>query len=274
MPSDVEKIKLYGESHAIEVANFVVNLGLAIDNADIRRFDERVDKLRELFPAIDSPDTFHISLGGPGAEQVKRPAPPPLKELIYFSNDGKPEWVGSFGDNRVLVSCRKYTKWEEVWPSAKSRLDSLLACIDPYKPVHSVDYSVTDTFSAQKSENALISPNIFRKNDFLASHIMNTKDPRWDFSQGWFGDPNAIDQVLVRVEARSGIQNDLVVASIGNLHSQRFGKSVSVGDLLHSEAGGQPKADLIFDNFHDKNKELLRTLLVDELLLRMRLLEK
>lgn len=274
MAEHVEKINLYAKSHAIEVANFVVNLGLAIDHADVRRFDERVETLRTLFPAINSPEMFHIAFGGPVPGNAKPPAPVPVKELTFFSNDGRPEWVGSFGENRVVVSCRKYTKWEEVWPSAKARLDALLGCIDEYKPVHSVDYSVTDTFSSAKSDAALISPNIFKENDFIAKHILGSVDPRWDFSQGWFDNPDDRDQILVRVDGRSGVQNDLVVASIGNLHSQRFGTGIGVGELLSSENGGASKADQIFDSFHDKNKELLKSLLVDQLLVRMRLKDK
>jgi hypothetical protein len=50
MVANVEKISLYAEAHAIEVANFVVNLGLPIDHADIRRFDEKVEALQDSVP--------------------------------------------------------------------------------------------------------------------------------------------------------------------------------------------------------------------------------
>lgn len=274
MAGHIDKINLYAQSHAIEVANFVVNLGLAIDHADVRRFDERTDVLQRLFPAINSPDMFQIALGGPPPGNLRPPPPVPVKELTFFSNYGKPEWVGSFGESRVVVSCRKYTKWEEIWPSAKARLDALLQCIDPYKPVHSVDYSVTDTFSAMKSDAVLISPNIFKENNFVAKQILDSTDPRWDFSQGWFDNLDDNDQILVRIDGRSGVQNDLVVASIGNLHSQRFGTGIGVGELLVAKDDEASRADHIFDSFHDKNKDLLKSLLVDDLLVRMRLKEK
>lgn len=272
MVANVEKISLYAEAHAIEVANFVVNLGLPIDHADIRRFDKKVEALKDLFPAISSPEVLQIDFGDPTRNPL--PPPAPAKELALFSNDGKKEWVGAFGGAQVLVSCRKYTRWEEIWPSAKDRLDILLGCIDPYKPVHSVDYSVTDTFSAKKAADVLAPPDIFRKNGFIAKRILTARDPRWDFNQGWFDNPEDRDQILIRVDGRSGIQNDLVVASIGNLHSQRFGSGIDIGGLRAAGKDGSLRADRIFDDFHGKNKDLMRSLLVDELLVRMRLKEE
>ena len=112
MVANVEKISLYAEAHAIEVANFVVNLGLSIDHADIRRFDEKVEALQDLFPAISSPEVLQIDFGDPTRNPL--PPPAPAKELALFSNDGKKEWVGAFGGAQVLVSCRKYTRWEEI----------------------------------------------------------------------------------------------------------------------------------------------------------------
>lgn len=273
MANKLDNIRLFSDTHAIEVANFGVNLGLAIDNADVRRFDESMAKLRELFPAIDSPEVFQFAVGNAPPGQFRAPPPVPVRKLVYFANDGQPVWEGFFGENRILVSCRRYTGWEEVWPEAKVRMDALLGCIDQYKPIQSVDYSVTDTFSATKAEEALIAPNIFKPNNFVSAQILGTGDPRWDFSQGWFDNLQDNDQVLVRVESRSGIQNDLVVTSISNLHSQRFGAVNGVGELLQTGQNGS-RADQIFDDFHDRNKDLLRSLLVDELLIRMRLKEE
>ena len=270
MTEHIDKIDLFAGNHAIEVVNFVVNLLIPIDQADVRRFDEKDEELRKLFPAINSPEGVQIEFGGPVLRQSRSPVP--VKELTFFSSDGKPEWVGWFGESRIVVSCRKYTKWEKVWPDVKLRLDELLRCIDPYKPVYSVDYSITDTFSA-KSDKALIARNIFKPNKFIADHILKLPDPRWDFSQGWFDNPHDSDQILVRVDSRSGIENKRVVASIDNLHSQRFKNNISVKDLISANDRKQYKIDHIFDKFHDKNKDLLKTLLADKLLSRMGLKE-
>lgn len=258
-------IQLYAEQHAIEVANFVINLSVPIDHADVRRFDEQQSRIKKHFPAISSSEVFQIAFGN-HSPPPSLPQPVPDKNLNYFGNDGKPQWSGYFGENRIIVSCKKYTKWEEVWPKGKHRLETLLKCIDPYKQIHSVEYSVTDTFRAKKSNQILIPPKIFKENTFIASHILELTDPRWDFSQGWFDNQNDADQVLVRLDGRSWIENEWVIASINNLHSHRF-HQLDVKDLLSGKS--QSKYENIFSVFHDRNKDLLKNLLVDGLLLRM-----
>ena len=155
---------------------------------------------------------------------------------------------------------------------AKERIDALLECVDPYKPVQSVDFGVTDTFRTKKDDAALIPRIIFKENDFIANHILSMSDPRWDFNQGWFTNSQDSDQILVRVEGRGGIQNDLVVTSISNLHSRRFGSDVKV-ELLCAEDQVDARMNTIFEEFHVKNKRLLRELLADDLLTRMKLKE-
>ena len=258
-------IQLYAEQHAIEVANFVIILSQPIDHADVRRFDEQKSQIIEHFPAINSPEVFEIAIGN-SPPPPSLPQPVPVKDLNYFGNDGKPQWSGSFGDNRIIVSCRKYTKWEEIWPQGKQRLETLLNCIDPYKQIHSIEYSVTDTLRAKKIDQILVPPKIFKENPYIARHIFELNDPRWDFSQGWFENQNDANQVLVRLDGRSWIENEWVIASLNNLHSHRF-HQLNVKDLQSGES--QSKYVNIFSDFHDRNKALLKNLLVDGLLLRM-----
>lgn len=269
MVVNINSIKLYAETHAIEVVNFSVHLGIPIQASDISRFDERIENLRELFPAINDVEGIRIQVT-PDNGQVSTTIPPIAKELMYFDADGQPIWVGNFQDNLVMVSCRKYSTWEKIWPEAKHRLKALLDCVDDYKPIHSIDYSVTDTFHANKSEEILFARNPFRDSQFVPLNLVHHSDPRWDISQGWFDSTDNLNQILVRVDAKSGIINKRVVASISNLHSQIFSKQMSVSEI--SRNNQNPLGiEQVFSKFHDKNKDLLKQNLIDDLLIRMRL---
>ena len=81
-------------------------------------------------------------------------------------------------------------------------------------------------------------------------------EPRWDFNQGWFAKSEDTDQILVSVADRGGIQNDLVVASIGNLRSRRLGSDVKVDGLFCAEDQVDARVDKIFEKFHAKNNRL------------------
>jgi len=267
----IENIRLFAGTHAIEAVNFIVRLGIPIQSSDIRRFDERAESLKALFPAVNDVPGIYIQVA-PGRSHVSEARPPPAKELVYFSNAGQPIWVGKFQDDFVTVSCREYSTWEDIWPEAKRRLNALLDCVDRYKPVLSVDYSVTDTFSADLSENALLARNLFKDSPFLPPNLVSQPDPRWDIGQGWFDSADSGNRVLVRVDAKSAVENEKAIASICNLYSQRFGQQISIGDIAGSDDNAHG-IERVFSKFHDANKKLLRKILADHPLVRMRLKE-
>lgn len=271
MSENFEKIALHAGDHAIETAIFAVNLSSPIDQADARRFLENENNLKELYPAINDRAEIRFAFG---AQPENLPMPPAPKDLAFFSSDGQREWAGNFGNNRIVVSCHKYTRWEMVWPEAEKRLNALLYCVDRYKSVVSVDYGVIDSFRANKNDGILIPRSIFQKNDYISPLILNAEDQRWDFSQGWFEEIGSTSQTLVRLEGRSAIHNDFVAASIHNIHSHRFGLGIPVNDLLKKEETRQAMFKEIIERFHEKNKDLLRKLLVKELLSKMNLEQK
>ena len=150
MAESIGRIILHKETHAIEVANFIVALGHKIDIGDIHRFEEQREHLGSLFQSIRTPDVYKFKLGDPLSRTVRQDGSALHRELAYFGHVGSLEWTASFGDNRIITSSRNYTRWDEVWPLAKERIDALLECVDPYKPVQSVDFGVTATFRTKK----------------------------------------------------------------------------------------------------------------------------
>ena len=222
-----------------------------------------------MYPAISSPNTIQFAIGGPEGGASQPPPIIPPKELSYFGPDGKPLWSGRFAENMVVVSCRKYEGWEISWPQAYKRLLTLLNCIDTYKPIKSIDYFVTDTFHAKNSDNALLSKNLFKSHQQIPDFLLSYDDPRWDFSQGQFRNHKGIGQILVRVEGRGIIQGDHTLVSINNVHSHRFKAPLqSLKDIIDTSTLSND-----FNIFHDMNKDFLRGILDDDLLVRMRLKE-
>ena len=236
-----------------------------IDASDEGRFQEALASLEPYFGAIDEPELVQLVLG------ESSPPKPVLKHLADYGRDGKLDWSGSFGENAVSVACNRYTGWLEVWPQIMQRLGVLLACIDPFKNVGSIEYSVTDSMREEyrgEQELHLRSKNIFRKGTWVPDNLMSYEDPRWDFESGMFIEGDAIEQQLERVEAKAVISGSHVVASITNTFSLRFRKPVRLKELLKNGELDQ-RAQQCFEEFHDKNKETIRSILVDDLLERM-----
>jgi len=259
-------IELYSGQHAIEVEQFAIVFRNPIDSGDAGRFEENIENIKGFFAAVDDPDVFQFSVG------PSTPTPPILKQLTEFGRDGKPSWSGHFGENAIAVASRRYTGWQEIWPQVQERLAVLLECVDPFKSVGSIEFSVTDNLREglpkDNSKPHLLSRNIFRKGTWVPDHLLDYEDPRWDFDGGKFIESNSETEELERLEAKGVIQGGYVVATLCNTFSLRFKKNIKLRDLF-DDGKIEGKTLETFERFHDLNKETIKTVLVDPLLERM-----
>ncbi len=268
MASDINNIYLFADSHAVEVMTFSVIFDLPIDHVDIRRFEDKIKIIKKVYPSIKTPDVIQFGITPPG--QNLPPLPIPAKELNFYSADGKPEWSGLYSENVIQVSCHKYKGWKKTWPKAKERLDILLDCINIEKSIFSIDYRIVNSFNAKKKDNILNPSSLFEDpNKFIAPQILQSADSRWDFNQGWFDElEKPFPETLVRIDGNGRVEDDQVIANIGIYHSYRQRSEVKA---LFKQSDGQSKTEQIFDNLHNKSKELLRKLLTSDLGERMNL---
>jgi len=261
-----DSIMLYGKNHGIESEQFTLVFRSPLDSADEGRFEEKRANIEDHFRAIDEPNVFQVVMGN-----ETQPAKPVIKILNDFGRNGKPEWSAQFGENAVSVSSMQYTNWEEVWPTVKERLNLLLSCVDPFKFLASIDYKVTDTLIEKVRPNTemnLLSRNILRAGDWVPRSLLSYDDPRWDFSAGVFRDATTTSEVLERVEARSFLNGDSIVTSISNTFSLRLKTPVRLKDYFEGNSVDGCVTE-VFEDFHDKNKVTIRSILTDQLLGRM-----
>lgn len=260
------QIELYAGDHAIEYEVFAIVFRSHIDSGDEARFEEHRKSLEELFGAIDTPDFIELSFGS-------KPAPRTvMRQLSDFGRDGTPIWNAQFGENAIALTCRRYTGWEKVWPDVVERLSLLLSCIDPFKPVRSIEYTVTDNLRQRMREEGktdLLAKNIFRSGASLVPPwLLHYDDPRWDFQSGRFIEHTDAAETLERLEAKSVLAHPSIVTTITNTISFRYKNTTRVKELFSNATISAALADT-FSRFHDKNKETVRDVLVDDLLTRM-----
>ena len=261
-----DSIKLYAKDHGIESEQFTLVFRSHLDAADEGRFDEKRSEIEGLFRAIDEPNIFQVVMGN-----GSQPPKPVVKVLNDFGRNGKPKWSGQFGENAVSVSSMQYTNWEEIWPSVQERLNLLLSCVDPFKFVGSIDYKVTDTLSERiipDSKQALLSQNILKNGHWVPEGLLSYSDPRWDFSAGLFHNPNSEAEVLERVAARSFLSGYQIVISISNTFSLRLKVALRLKDLLQAGSVTGYVTET-FEDFHNRNKVTIRSILANDLLERM-----
>jgi len=258
-------IELYAGKHAIETEQFVVTFRSPLDTSDEGRFSDQIAELQSQFAAITEPEVFQFVIG------ETKPSKPVLKRLNEFGRDGRPTWDGQFGENAVLVASRQYTGWLDIWPKVKAKLELLLGCVDPFKIIASIDYSVTDTFlekSAGVTDAALRSNKMFKPDSWVPYQLLDNTDPRWDFDAGRFVSDSKEAETLERIKAKGVIAGDSVQVSITNSFSYRFRGSNRLSEFFR-DGETDSKLDDVFDRFHDANKVTIKSILIDDLLTRM-----
>ena len=167
----------------------------------------------------------------------------------------------------MAVSSRSYESRDVTWPEAKSRLNALLDCVDPFKPVRSIDYSVTDAFFAKTNSEALVCGNFFVENPHLPRRLMQYDDPRWDISHGWFESGESGENTLVRFDAKGIVSNDQTIFRLSNLNSCRPAKMLPLKEIRADDSGTLIERE--FDRFHIANKDFAKSVLNPELHQRM-----
>lgn len=247
-------------SNGIEVANFAINFALPIDRVEMRRFNDKEESIKKIFHLFNDRDGFDVPIASPLGN---RASPREHIALAYVATNGEREWSGLFGNNKIVVSCHKYTNWEEVWPSAKNRLQALLECLDPCKPVRSMDYYVTDTY-VEKLTDEIQDTSYSFPNKSISGQILKNRDPMRGFIESWFDNYIERDHVLERMAARSGIHENNVITSISNLQSQKFISEKPAQELISSGASDSALIESVFNKFHREYENLVEKILAHE----------
>lgn len=268
---DYSNVYLRAGEHAIESVSFSLAFGEPLTRVEFTQFSENEEKIGPEFTFIKPMDrvTFQIQNMQPSARHEKEG-----KELTEFSKSGEQLWSANFFENIVSVTCHKYTRWKEISPIAFRRLRLLLECVDPKKEVTALDFSVKDAFASKFQEQPLIPSVIFRAGGaYVSSQILESEDARWDIQQGWFEPLVETAKKLTRLDCKSVLRNEDCITTIENVVSMRHDHPrKTLSEYLDN--GGDLSLEKLFEKFHSDNKEILRELLVDELLVKMKLKEE
>ncbi|CAN7563781.1 hypothetical protein [Aminobacter sp. LjRoot7] len=240
------------EDHAIESVIFTVLTGTMIDPDAIQLLVERHNKIRGDLPALSLPES-HM----------------PTAEFAYRRPDGSASWLLRCGSgNSITVECRRYTRWEKVWNSTRTLLLHAMACcseaIGPDLLFGTPTLRVTDRFRAAKENAKLVT--LLRHDPYIAEAAFEL-GPVFHSNVGWFDNlgPDLVlntlnvqgrrDSAFERSTLRA-VEAEYVVVE----HFQQFRPPQAVG---YAEATAN--LDRIFSTLHQRNKDLLGRILVDEM---------
>ena len=184
--------------------------------------------------------------------------------------DGSADWLLTAQQNFIAAQCTSYTRWNEVWSRIAPWLTELHGLVGTDKKLASASLQMMDQFVATPplDKNALT--RLFdSKNGYLANHIFGCDD-LWHINQGWFtkAEGSIAGKQLNVINIATQEADGQITLSIDHLIRHDF--SDADFDLFAGDVEARP-FDLLMNDFHIKNKELLADLLSVETANRIKL---
>lgn len=207
--------------------------------------------------------------------------PPPLMPLLTYGSvdrDGSREWELAFDGRFLRITCGKYSRWRQVWKVARKLFQMVGQTLNGRETgVRAMELTYQDLFvwEGQRSEYN-VRELLTDEHGTLGSRILN-HGPLWHCHNGWMKEQSkwADEPYLERIhldgcEGEIRQEKKLWVAitttvRLGHGGTKRLFTLQRGFNELHVVGEKREGAVERFEWLHEKNKELFREVLEDEM---------
>lgn len=242
--------KPINDDHAIEAIKFSILISGAVRVATISALEQLYPTFKDQLPAL-ARGTVDLDIGS--GQTVTAPS----LSFGFLRPDGTPNWNVQIFGNRIIVDCNLYTRWERVWGTAKSYVDSILRIICEKQPdvrIASIELTVSDTFLTDEQTYDL--NELIPRSKFLAPVVYQSGSV-WHSNSGWFDGGGTQLRTLHNLNCRS-VGNETGFA-VRIVHFQKCEFPYESERSLADSAGAE--IDNSMNKLHDSNKAILSDLL-------------
>ncbi|MCB4763525.1 MAG: TIGR04255 family protein [Sulfurovum sp.] len=179
--------------------------------------------------------------------------------LLKVDGHGNKIWETVINKDTIIVTCYRYTRWNEIFEKAKNYVKEILNLIDKDLKITGLTLEYIDEFTVlNNSDNRWKKELFLEDTKYLPSHIFEVTNP-WHSHHGFFFNGNELlnQKILINLNIEYVITNQ----SIHNLviRSQQRSLLDSAIDLNQSKIDTSINAAMVEN--HKINKNLLRDLL-------------
>jgi len=257
------------EAHAIQEVIFVLLFSRNFKKQEVSALEAAHDLWRDDLPRFRKPHMFAVHFGN------EPPTQEPIAGCMFdkYKPDGSLAWRLQANEDSLVVNCLDYTRWNDVWGSAKRFLDSATKALEAEGLfIRSVGLQYIDLFLWDGDANDYDSSELLKADsDFIPASIRN-KGPFWHLHQGWFQecDEPLTGRLLERMHLDSAddtAKGELFVRCDNTLRIDLF-TPIDPNEFFDQQDGF---SDSVYDFLHEKNKHVMRNYLNEETVKNIRL---
>ena len=246
------------EQHAIAEVIFALQVSPGITHADRGKLKSAHAKWQAQLPALRDQPTVALHVFSHG-EQPPPPPVPPL-DFVRYKSDGNIDWRLHIQDDRIIVNCLAYTRWQHIWTQARVLFAHVSEILEEATGIASASLQYVNVFSWNGPTEAYDSRLLLNEHSPCVPDSVLVHGPLWHLHQGWFSpiaDP-AGGRILDRMHIDAiADQHGLHLVKFENL--LRFDFDGDSADRQVKPAFSTPPTliDNSFDRLHDFAKQSL-----------------
>ena len=255
------------ENHAITEVVFGV-VGLQGFTSDDRSSVKAAhSKWRGLLPSLQEEGVLNIAVATPDAALP----PPPIAPLAFarFRADGEIEWRLLLTPDALVVNCRSYTRWKEVWTTVRDLFAEVAGTMQSREQkIRSVVLEYVDMFRSDDDDRYDVR-DLLRESDSVPPGVF-AHGPIWHLHQGWFVDAQGPvpGRTLRRMHINSKVVDDRPQVQF---HTSHQFEMRDAPDMQSMFVEPDTLVDGLFDYLHGRSKALLADFLTIKMAQRINL---
>ncbi len=242
------------KDHAIAAVAFAVTFKDPLTPEEINAVKEAHDTWRDELPAVRSPQSLSFDLRSDAPRLVASPT----VAFSYLHPDGTEQWAMLVGGLTLTVTCRLYSRWDQVWGKAKSLLGRAISVVDAKRPDREVTeliLEVNDSFKGPMDAKV----DFVRQGSPLLSSRVYGETGLWHQHSGWFRSFGPSEQCLEQINIDAIPEGDGKLVRI--VHRQLLRRE----GLFLSQLT-PTLLETSMDHLHKANKDMLKLILADDML--------
>lgn len=242
-------------ANAIDAAAFVVLFN--------RPFTEKEETnllaLKEIFKE-ELPDfsrNMQVSFEQQAGKQPVHSVKESGLKLQKFEPSGKIGWILTIIENRLIVTCQSYDRWNKVWVQTDKYIQATLKLLDLSSlSVQACVLQYVDRFT-EKSTSAYDIHEVFDKKTVYLTSKATSAGKLWHVHQGWFDEKGADEKILNVLNLGTNEDSGKIITTIDHSLQLQFLKPKPAKKFFDR----QKKYEQDFVFLHEKNKDVIKSLL-------------
>lgn len=252
--------------HAIQEVVFGIVPAHPFTQPEIEIVAQAHSNWKDQLPKVSRGQFFDITIGPIGPMPGPSQAPSPVLDFERINPDGTLSWRLHVESRAIFVNCLSYEGWDNAWPKARNFLKLALqhATKQRKNGVKSTIFQVIDVFDWTGDKADYNAMQLFRQGSELVPDSMFRSGPLWHLHQGRFFESPSLPLSAYRVLERVNIDS---AENEANQYSTRVDvfQDLQLGSPISTSDFMMTGLEAAFKYLHDKNKDVVRALLTEDM---------